>query len=296
MNPPPCTFTKTSFGHPGTPSGSVGFYDKECPFECIANPDTTVANANSANLNVTNTVDGSKGTSEKAGLTGAKSDKINGNTLTFFRDNDPKIIDVDLWYPTPGSNGVVNYAGEPAQTTTVTRWVEGTPGVNGETGGKFRMNAISGSTKKPLFTGTGTPKTQKNWNKSTDSTRTSEIIAGQFTKFDVAATWASEEDKPQVLNFKWEYAPNVDTRFPTTSIGFSGDNSKILGNVNTVSEKIEGKCYANFGTDTSIDTVDLFQKYTGTNTTNNLDKGPIQGTTKDLQTNLVIDFVRATTE
>lgn len=289
--------SKLDFGAAGTESGNVAFYDKECPFECTADPTTASASKNGAKNNVVNNIGAKFTTTEISNLYGAKSGGVNGNLLTFFRDNVEKVIDVDLWYPVAGGNGVVNYNGKKAVTTTITRSADGTPSLTGAEGGKFTMNAISGSTKTQLFTGSGNPKTQKNWNTATDSTSVSEILKGQYTKFDVAASWASEAGKPQVLNFKWEFNPPVSTVIPATSIGFNANNSKNVGTTKTVSRNIEGKCYANFGTEKSNNTVDLFQEATGTGTTNTLDVGPI-GNNKgsDVSTNLIINFVRATTE
>ena len=65
------------------------------------------------------------------------------------------------------------------------------------------------------------------------------------------------------------------------------------------STAIQGKCYANYGTTTSSSTVDLFQQNTGSGTTNHLEGKIVGGggtNPKDVATNLVVTFVRATTE
>lgn len=286
------------FGRVGTESGKVDFYDKECPFDCVADPDTDNAKKNGADNNITSTYGKDSDATKVNNLYGAKSGETNGNVFTFFRDNEPKNIDVDLWYPVDGGNGVVSYNGDKAKTTTITRWKDGTPSLTGKEGGKFSMNAIDGNTKVALFSNNDKVKNQKNWNQATDSTTTAEILKGQYNNFDVSATWASDKDKPQVLNFKWEYAPDVSTRVPSKGLGFTAvDHGRKIGTMETVSRQIEGKCYANFGTDKSNDTTTLFQKYTGTGTTNKLETGPVNdNTSKDYSTNLLLQFVRATTE
>lgn len=290
---------RLDFGQPGTPSGNVGFYDKECPYDCTADPNTAEAGKNGAKDNIRDTVGENKTTKEISGLYGAKSGEINGNNLTFFRDNDPKDIDIDLWYPIKGGSGVVDYDGRKAVTTTVTRLNSGTPDVvtSSTQGGKFTMNAVDGKNSYTLFSGdNGNPDSQMNWDTSTNELKTTSIKKGQFTKFNVAASWASEKDHPQVLNFKWEFNPFVKTNIPTKNIGFTKDNNKDVGTITTVPREIEGKCYANFGTEGSKDTLDLFQENTGTGTVNEIDKGPLEGNGPEISTNLIINFVRASTE
>lgn len=285
-----------------------GFFDKECPYDCTPDPALDVAKMNEARVN--NTSQGAVENDKSTGLgTGATSEGIQGNYFTFFRDNDPKELKIDLWYPVPGSNGgVVKYDGDKAITTTITRWGGGTPGITGQDGGQFSMWFDEVKNSNKVFGKGLDPKSQRNWDNSTDTTSLSRVLPGQHTDFFVASTWASKAGAPQVLNFKWEYDPDVSTKFPALNLGFNKDYTQRTGDIVTVATPIQGKCYASFGTRTSKDTVGLFNEYTGTNTVNELDAGPINveeieragKVTEDQgwkeSTNLIINFVRATTE
>jgi hypothetical protein len=278
-------------------SGTKGFYDKECPFDCIASSDeadgASEANGAVENNGVSGTTDGSRN--------GAVAEETRGNRFTFFRDNDPKELTVDVWYPK--SEGVVDYKSSPsaAITTTVSRWAEGTPGTQTTEGGKFTMKTAGGAR---LFTDDRDPLTQKNWDTSTFSNANSTILTGLHRAFTVQASWASDEGKPQVLNFKWEYAPSVSTGF-STRLGFtqkgSGDGLAAVSDEHkSVAAAIQGKCYANFGVESGADMTDLYHDNTGTGTTNGLDgtnvEGVGAGNPQDVQSNLVLQFVRAPTE
>lgn len=97
-----------------------------------------------------------------------------------------------------------------------------------------------------------------------------------------------------------EYAPNVATTFPSqvgfTRTGTATSTAKTAGNVSKTAP-IQGKCYAHFGTAVSSNTVESFQKNTGSGTINGLD-GVVSVGSKpaDSAYNLVINFVRSTTE
>lgn len=273
-------------------TATIGFYDKECPFECTPSSTDGASATNGATSNVPNTEEDGK-------KRGAVSSGRNANSFEFFRDNDSKDLTVNLWYPK--TTGVVSYDGSKALTTTVTRWADGTPGVSG-TGGKFTMatatidknGKITEVTK--LFTGTNsTAATQKNWDVTPSSNSTYSILSGQYNVFSVRASWASDVNKPQILNFKWEYAPTVSSNV-ITSGGFGVGGAQSVGTISKVSAKIQGKCYANFGTDGQLDMTSNYQTNTGTGTANNLDGKLLQGTGTDKQTNLITNFVRATTE
>lgn len=274
-------------------TGSLGFYDKECPFDCTPNSSGTSATANNgANTNTGNNKTVTTGTIDKYGAT---SDTHTGNKFEYFRDNIAKTIKLDVWYP-KNANGVT-YNGEKPLTTTITRWANGTPTIDGSSGGKFTMKTGS----RELFKGTATKAAvQKNWDQTKVDTPTSTSLAGLHREFTVAANWASDKDKPQVVNVKWEYNPQVSTRFATTGLGVNAAGNRVSGGVANIASAIEGKCYAQFGTGTSLDTRTLFQTNTGTGSTNNLDTGLIDGTpsTKpvDNTNNLFINFVRATGE
>ena len=197
---------------------------------------------------------------------------------------------------------MVSYKSSPsaAITTTITRWAEGTPSTQNTEGDKFIMKTERGSR---LFTDDRDPLTQKNWDTSTFSNANSTMLTGLHRAFTVQGSWPSEQGKPQVLNVKWEYAPDVSTAF-STKLGFSQKgNGEGLAAVSDqrkdVAAAIQGMCYANFGTESGSDMTDLFHDNTGTGTLNNLDTAPVGGVgerPEDIESNLVLQFVRATTE
>lgn len=273
-------------------TANLGFYDKECPFDCTPSTSTS-SGASTDNGAVNNAGSTGKKGSDKYG---AISGGLNNNSFDFFRDNGDKEIKVDVWYPAKVSG--VSYNGEAPTTTTVTRWSEGTPGTTGTNGGKFSMKTKSG---KALFTGTAKQATtQKNWSTDTFDTVNSTSLTGLYNEFTLKSSWASEKDKPQQLNVKYEYAPNVNTVFYGNGLGFSKNGTGVsqrLGSTVTASAKIEGKCYVNYGTSDDVDTTKAFHDNTGTGTTNNLDGQLLEGPGNTTQkTNLIARFVRATAE
>lgn len=296
--------THPDFGDKSNPNaaaaatGTYGFYDKECPYDCTPSADPSQG-ASKANDAINN--HGTSGATS-IGLNGASADngKTETNSFEFFRDNNPRGIRLDTWYPR--SNDTVRYNGHAALTTTVSRWVEGTPDITGANGGKFTLTAKGNSNQKVnVFNGKGAQAvTQRNWSKGTFSNSTGSVIDGFYNQFDANASWASEEGKPQVLNFKWEYAPDVVTKFPVT-LGFNRAGGTSTPHTTDMVDKvtpIEGKCYASFGTDQARDTRTLFRDNTGTGTKNTIDGTIIDGTENPswVATNIVINFVRSTTE
>lgn len=279
-------------------TGTVGFYDKECGFECTADKTTANAKKNGADSNVETggkVVNGNL----KGVTTTNTSGTVNSNSVELFRDNDKSALKTDLWYP--ATNGAVVYKGEKPVTTTVSRWEEGTPHPQSSKGGKFTMTTADGT---QLFTGSDDAKVQKNWNQDTFSNANSTILKGAHTDFEVSSTWASEQGKPQVINVKYEYAPQVNSRIHANDLSFNASGGKVMGTPVNVSTAIEGKCYVNYknnATDKQMDTKKLFSDNTGTGTKNNLDGKIVQGggsveEAKSKQTNLVVNFVRSTTE
>lgn len=77
------------------------------------------------------------------------------------------------------------------------------------------------------------------------STITSGLVPSQANKFYVAATWSSQKHAPQVLTFKYEYAPDVSTVIPT-SVKFNSDMNANFTN-EKVSVPIHGKIYSKPG-------------------------------------------------
>lgn len=286
-------------------TGFLGFYDKECPFVCTADEAGPGASAaNGATENVGNAVPAAGGT---VGRYGAVSGNNNDNKFTFFRDNQPKNIKLDVWYPR--TTGVVTYDGSAPITTTVTKWDKGTPSVDGSDGGQFTMKT-AGESPVPVFGSGAVVKNQKNWDPLVGTTPDAAyvfntphaaLLKGLHREFTVQATWASKDTQPHVLNVKWEYDPQVSTRVATTGLGFAGTGVAARDPESTLSAPIQGKCYANLGTTSSLSTNALFQEWTGTSTSNDLDTrlvegNPATGMPPENQTNIFIKFVRSTSE
>lgn len=273
-------------------TATLGFYDKEAAFICDNSTMTVNASKNGANRNVYMSQ-----VSANSDTTGAISGSQVGNEFEYFRDNDPSDVKVDLWYPTETT--VVSYNGHKALTTTVSRWAEGTPGTQSKSGGKFTMTTDG----QKLFTGSDNPKNLRNWNTDTFTNSTSTVLKGQATDFKVSSTWASEAKLPQVLNFKYEYAPTVSTEVHGQNIGFGSGSSQALGHVIKVSAPMEGYCYSKFGATSNVSDTDLMLKNTGSGTKNELDGKIAEGvngkngsSAADYDRNLVVRFIRATTE
>ena len=291
------------FGDDGQPkntakykSSQLGFYDKECGYECTAKRDENSSNAEIKN----NMNDGSKeGMKTDPGHFGAQANNSNTNNFEFFRNNVDQDFRVDLWYPI-SKNGV-QYNGELAKTTTITKWDQGTPTMTKkDKGGTAVMRAVRGNhVTEPLFMNDKTKgvRVQKNWADGLSSGASHEIIAGQFNNFKIRANWASEDKKPHVLNFKWEYKPKVTTVVPTR-LGFDAKGNPVRANNAPAVAPIEGKCIANFGATTGKQDKAGFQGNTGTGSTNNMDErlSKTPNLPEDDKSNVFIKFVRSTTE
>lgn len=289
-------------------SGTLGFYDKECSFECTANPTATGASAqNDASNNVNYAVETNEHGDKNGASLETPAGKVNGNLFEMFRDNQDREIRLNVRYPVTAGN--ISYNGHAAKTTTVTNWKQGTPGtvLNAANADKSKNNGgiftVQGKDGKNIF-GAGEVKPQKNWDSGLYTSPNSAVIPGHLNKLNTKATWASEVGLPQIVNVKWEYAPSIATNnVPTAGIGFNNSGAKVIGTKTTETTAIEGKCYAQFGkTDNaSLDTKKLFLDNTGTGTKNNLDSNILgQGGNKEVakgdQLNLVLNFVRSTTE
>jgi len=304
-------------------TAELGFYDKECDLTCVANPGTA-SGASSAN-DATNNASINSSQSGKGYYGGnVLNQDVNSNYLEIFRDNDDTRVDkVNVFYPSnadpqfkygktypnAAGTGSVNVPAAAAKSTTVTRWNQGTP--DGTKGGDFSIlatkvdddGAAIPSSSVKLFTGTGTkPGTQLNFATNPYNTKNSTTLNGFYNNFIVKSTWASETNRPQVLNVKWEYSPTVWTRIPS-KVGFGGGSANNLA-IPTYAVKdqpLDGRCYAQFGTDNKkLDLADRVSKSTGTGTTNSLDSGLLETANGDnswkSQTNLVLKFVRAVSE
>lgn len=265
-------------------TGDLGFFDKECPFNCRAEGDGAT-DKNGAADNV-----GAKG--NKGNKYGAKADDgVNSNYYELFRDNETTTIKPDVWFP--ASSGVVDYDGHAPLSTTITRDADGTPEL-----GKFVK--ITTDDGKKLFTAEdNAPVTQKNYSVDTFSTATATQLAGLVEGVTVKSSWASEDARPQIFNFKWEYAPTVSMKVPTAGLGFgAGSGKQTIGSSSTLKTAVEGKCVGQYGTGEGYDTSSI-AKNSGTGTSNEVDGKILGEAGKDAAkdpTNLVVKFIRSASE
>lgn len=305
-------------------TGTVAFYDKEVPFLCTSLP---ISGGNGSNKNVTLTGDSvAKLTRGGAVNNGDNGDNKVSNFFEFFRDNQQRNVKVDVWYPvtTPSvlydpfgidmgamdffNNlpNIFNFKTKAPSvkplTTTITRDVAGTPDVDTDKGGKFTMTSTNGNVK--LFESDNNNMTQKNWDRTLFSRKNVTKLDGLHNEFKVQSTWASENNKPQIFNVKYEYNPLVSNLLPTINIGFRAGGDKDEGISTPVISPIEGKCMANYNHIDNLflnkDMTDQIHKNTGSGTANNLDNRIIDGA-KGINsrldgTSLVINFIRSTTE
>lgn len=303
----PAQPTKLDFGQPGTASGKIGFYDKECAYSCTAEPSSESSTGSSGHPASGNLRSPEGGMKDSGQLYGADDGKdFRGNFFTLFRDNQESKVHLDVWYPR--TSGDVNPQGKQPVTTTITRWDKGTPDVKATDakGGKLTMNVATGGRKgKELFAGkpSDVAPTQKNWDTTAFSSSTTEILPGSVNEFIWRGSWASEEGLPNIFNVKWEYEPNVRSSIPSKlgsyRVGVS-NTGMMAASPTDVWVPIQGKCYAEFGRDTGADRRSLFENYTGTGTENKMDIGLVDGTgngnPSGVNTNLVLQFVRSTAE
>lgn len=271
-------------------TAKLGFYDKECPFDCTASSSSS-AGASAVNGAINNV--GNSGTKTPKGLFGAKSnDNFNGNYFELFRDNTERTIRPDVWYPT-NTKGV-SYSGEAPKTTLITRWSGGTP----KLGTEFNAYVGTGSSKKSIFDveNTTAQPNQKNWDAAGEFKRSTAFQSkGLVSDVTVQSTWASDVNKPQALQFAWEYAPSVTSKVPST-LGFAqGNNVSLGGSVNRATT-VDGRCWGEFGTTAQAGLNDNKTKLrantgTGTTTAFSTNNGDFNN-----RNNLVMNFIRGTSE
>lgn len=291
-------------------TSKLGFYDKECPFDCTPNRSGDGASSdNGASGNIAQ--DNFSKTAK--GLFGVKlSDGVNSNYSEIFRDNEERTIRPDVWYPI--STKGVNYKGEEAKSTLITRWAGGTPSL----GNEFNIYAMipsrvpvydpaskTESEKKHFYKGLifdpekKTQPEQKNFDKASSyKSSTASQITGQVKELVVKSTWASDSGKPQVVQMAWEYSPTVSSKVPST-LGFgSGGGSVKLGSMISRNTEIDGRCWGNYGTtkqsasDKALTKKEL-QSGTGTGTT---PKFGVPDSSEKTSRNIVFNFVRGTSE
>ena len=173
-------------------------------------------------------------------------------------------------------------------------WAQGTP----KLGSEFNVQYQNGDKLTNVFDpANDKAKPQKNFDNANGyASSTSGQIHGLVDEFIIKGAWASEDKKPQILNFKWEYSPTVGTRVPVANIGMSngGRNVKV-GTSNVVETQIDGRCFGEFGTDEkTVENIDDMIENTGTNTENNFEVVPGPNPVEKTE-NMVIKFIRATT-
>ena len=225
-------------------TSKLGFFDKECPFDCT--PDRSGAGASDKNKAKSNVSDDKLTSTAVKGRYGAKSDgSVNSSYSEMFRDNIERTVRPDVWYPITGEKGV-SYDGSAPKTTMVTRWEGGTPTL----GTEFNAFALKDGKKISLFDATkdASQPNQRNFDAAEGYTSlASGQVPGLVTDIEVKSTWASTIGSPQSLQIAWEYTPKVASRVPSTVSFTSGGGLNIKSFAN-VSTGIDGRCWAEYGT------------------------------------------------
>ena len=284
-------------------TGDKAFYDKHCSIQCLADP----AGAGASDKNgATKNASTSSNRSDGYGKGGAIYGDSNANYFEMFRDNDPRRVSVNVTYPKVEGTAF-NYDGSAPIATTVSLWHGSTPRafLDPKTGGGLlTVKAVNGSGSTQLFTGSVAPTTQTNF---TDPKRVQSFsgpwatkLSGPYRTFDISSTWASEVQGPAVLNVKWEYQPTTQVTFPST-VGVNSDGSASVVTA-TRTQKIDVDCYAVFGGNDSAPAQYDAARYTGSDSSNQidgdiLDAGMTDGSNAaNNDHNLVIRFVRGVAE
>lgn len=315
-------------------TGELGFYDKECSLACTTagTVATGASVVNGATANVSNT-----GNLEHVDeLGGAVHGSTISNRFEMFRDNEARSITTNVAYPTV-SGTVFAYDGHAPISTTVKLWHDpkvdvrspltlaegaggypstgGTPDTSAA-GGQLTVTAAGGTgtgsakSRTQLFTGTNVPATQKNFSLVDGAHPVDRYsgpyatqLAGAYNRFDVSATWASLQNRPVVMNVKWEYQPTTRTTVPR-SVGFELNNGARVAGTSALDQKIDVRCYGTYGTSNASAPLYDAKTQTGTGVENTVDQNVLEidrlGTSSAnahrMDTNLVIKFVRGVAE
>jgi len=296
---------------------TTAFYSRECPLQCSSDPsqlpgaiappsidlnsldpnvdlsifipehfeNTDGSLISSVNTNIRNT--GSNG--NRWGIvhrpdsqSGLRS--LNDADFTFFRDNIPREVNVDVWFPiNTVNNGVgIIFDNRLPVTTTVVRedhfpWQSNRP--NSLSTREFAMR-IDSATGRRLFDNPSNISAQFSGNATPNQvSRTVEILPGLHRRFWLSSRWATPDanatgrtDRPNYGNtfnpqhsigVMWEYDVRNGIRIPMTNIGFNNGNPSF--NLGTTTAYIQGRCFAHFGTTTHSDLAvrDIMHRYTG---------------------------------
>lgn len=154
----PLGHNHTSLNSAQRETAKLGFYDKECPYQCTAHEsfeESTISNDAKFNTSKSDGFfngkdkpvnangyfgsilnDKSKHHSGNVDEIFSNSKKTEGNRFEFFRDNEFNNFRVNTWFPIPTDS--IIYEGEQAKSTMVTLNPNGTP----EVGKEFNMKYI----------------------------------------------------------------------------------------------------------------------------------------------------------
>lgn len=256
------------------------FYTKECPWLCIPETDFSVFDAVPNPALRSGQVKDDDVPFAGAAVREHDTSITEAYEFVVFRDNVERELFIQLWYPKEQPGVTVPIGVEPISSTVV-NWTRSTP-----TREFFGMSNARGL---PLFTGTTGLPQLTNFTSETFSTLNAEKMSGSHQVFGFNSTWVSSEGTPVMLNFSWEYELEVTGSAPVGAIGFYGNTIVfIMGEVHTYAD---GRCWAQFGDRTPIDTSEVLFQNTGMGRDNYLDLDIISQELDDPR-NLVIYFIR----
>jgi len=272
-------------------TSTLGFYDKECPFDCT--PDRAGTGASAANGAKSNVFTDNSAATTKGKYGVKSSDGKNSTYSEIFRDNSERTVRPDVWYPV--STKGVNYDGAAPDTTLVTRWAGGTPTLDTEFKASRTVSVNGKTTLDPLFDPKSTTQpNQRNFSAPTEfKGATASQFKGLMSPMTVQSTWASDSGKPQALQVAWEYSPSVTSSVPQ-SLSFSRGAADVkMGSMVNRSTEIQGRCWGTFGTTATTAAVSDLNSNTGSGKTTNFNtpNGSV-----DTARNIVLNFVRGASE
>lgn len=295
-------------------TGTLEFYTKACSDPgnvCTPDGDVHFANSDSGNTNYDNfrnalESDPASGgdNSEPFGPGTGSGEK---NELTFTRDNTANYLELQPTAPDASeSSSLVSVGNNGLPTRTiVSRWSEGTPGITGDNGGQFRASAVDEEgNHHELFQGSSDAFTATgNGPLPTTSGNTLSILDGAINKFYVRSNWASDSDKPEILNVGWNYEMDVNTSINTGVNPAADGEDRYEGSsgnsVVEVSTTRYGDCYADFSGEENYD----YEEHAHENTGEGTEYTPSQeddnvswNADTSSSNNLVLNFVRSVSE
>lgn len=242
--------------------------------DCVSDPVADAVSDNKNNIQDRGTKrDGNKFGAQGEAIDGAnKSVTLSSDTFTFFRDNDPKNIRLDIWYPRLNVNdpSVHLPTTDKSLYTRILMDPFGTP-----TGDKSIISVykdiLKNKNASPILNAEDITA-GKGYN-----------IADELNNLQFAATWASDGEKPHRVNADWVKEPTI-TNVVYEKITGNGEGKGVVTN----KSKIRTFCELTLNTKGPIKPIIDTNKIA-------LEKPPVKKTKFDRSANKTVNiyFVRS---